>query len=526
MDALDCCKFKGLKQQQAATQIDAFTIKTAPGSINDNYNVVQPHTSQLDALPAPDVFHSAPIFLSSDPRCPTQAIGGCSDPTSPVLLNQQLSLDTELFSGSLLVNIKGFPGTPSRAFRNSKWLGQTVIQGRFKQHIAADELWVGQELWNKPLLPLSFQKLIFNTAAKIFSATSRITTQGEGVGFLNPLLAMAQLVNVAAPGSEPCLQGEVLEDARLLVPALADKRGKPIASTLRQKHFDKPANLAAAHFSSEHVYTFVIGQSILDMMQYRLSLGGLLNLDLCPILNGQPLQMMCKNIRDNKTILSVLVWHERLNYPAGIKAMAGSLSSSRLSTASSSCSTLNDSSTLGGCSSGSISDCCSSSDDSSTSSSGHNSSGRFSRSSSSICSSGGCCCAESPGRCSSCSSRSSNSSSSSCDGSVNDDALSDYCSACSQFSSSDSTCDVADVGDALIADVMDMPSNIASSTARAPAVIEDAAVAAAAAYAAAEHAHNSRAHGTAAAAAVVRQRKQKRGSAPKRFKAWLKKLLK
>lgn len=73
--------------------------------------------------------------------------------------------------------------------------------------------------------------------------------------------------------------------------------GKPIASTLRQKHFDKPANLAAAHFSSEHVYTFVIGQSILDMMQYRLSLGGLLNLDLCPILNGQPLQMMCKNIR-------------------------------------------------------------------------------------------------------------------------------------------------------------------------------------------------------------------------------------
>lgn len=79
---------------------------------------------------------------------------------------------------------------------------------------------------HSPLCLRSFQKLIFNTAAKIFSATSRITTQGEGVGFLNPLLAMAQLVNVAAPGSEPCLQGEVLEDARLLVPALADKRGE------------------------------------------------------------------------------------------------------------------------------------------------------------------------------------------------------------------------------------------------------------------------------------------------------------
>jgi hypothetical protein len=73
--------------------------------------------------------------------------------------------------------------------------------------------------------------------------------------------------------------------------------GKPVASQLRQRHFDKLPNLAAAHFSTEHVYTFVIGQSILDMMQYRLSLGGLLNLDLCPILNGQPLQMMCKNIK-------------------------------------------------------------------------------------------------------------------------------------------------------------------------------------------------------------------------------------
>jgi hypothetical protein len=57
-----------------------------------------------------------------------QAIGGRSDPCSPVLLNQQLSLDTELFSGSLLVNIKGFPGTPSGVFRNNRWLGQTVIQ--------------------------------------------------------------------------------------------------------------------------------------------------------------------------------------------------------------------------------------------------------------------------------------------------------------------------------------------------------------------------------------------------------------
>jgi hypothetical protein len=71
----------------------------------------------------------------------------------------------------------------------------------------------------------SFQKLIFSTAAKIFSSTSRIKTDGEGVGFLNPLLAMAQIVNVARPGYEPDVQQEVAEDVRLLCSSLADKRG-------------------------------------------------------------------------------------------------------------------------------------------------------------------------------------------------------------------------------------------------------------------------------------------------------------
>jgi hypothetical protein len=29
----------------------------------------------------------------------------------------------------------------------------------------------------------------------------------------------------------------------------------------------------------------------------RLKLGAFINLDLCPVLNGQPLQMMCKNVQ-------------------------------------------------------------------------------------------------------------------------------------------------------------------------------------------------------------------------------------
>jgi hypothetical protein len=72
MNAVDDINCKGVKQQQAATQADAFTISTAPASISESCSVILPHVSQLDALPALESFHSAPIILSSDPRCPTQ----------------------------------------------------------------------------------------------------------------------------------------------------------------------------------------------------------------------------------------------------------------------------------------------------------------------------------------------------------------------------------------------------------------------------------------------------------------------
>jgi hypothetical protein len=73
--------------------------------------------------------------------------------------------------------------------------------------------------------------------------------------------------------------------------------GQPLSSAQRQRYFDKPSNLDSAMFSTGHTYTFVITQSIVDMEAYRLKLGAFINLDLCPVLNGQPLQMMCKNVR-------------------------------------------------------------------------------------------------------------------------------------------------------------------------------------------------------------------------------------
>jgi hypothetical protein len=103
----------------------------------------------------------------------------------------------------------------------------------------------------------SFQKLIFSTAAKIFCSTSRIKTDGEGVGFLNPLLAMAQVVNVSRPGSEPDIHQAVAEDVRLMCSSLADKKGEQGVASDQER---QSSSAGERHiFSAGEHHTFSAG---------------------------------------------------------------------------------------------------------------------------------------------------------------------------------------------------------------------------------------------------------------------------
>lgn len=73
----------------------------------------------------------------------------------------------------------------------------------------------------------SFQRLVFTTAAKIFSSTYRVMVEGDGadaVGYLNPLMALATTINVSRPGQQPDLV-TVQEDMQLLDSSLVDKQG-------------------------------------------------------------------------------------------------------------------------------------------------------------------------------------------------------------------------------------------------------------------------------------------------------------
>lgn len=77
----------------------------------------------------------------------------------------------------------------------------------------------------------------------------------------------------------------------------APRHTPAVASERRRKWCDAPKNLAGRKLSPDHTYTFHIWQHLIDFSSYKLSVGGLVNIDLAAALNAQPLQLTCKDIK-------------------------------------------------------------------------------------------------------------------------------------------------------------------------------------------------------------------------------------
>jgi hypothetical protein len=76
-----------------------------------------------------------------------------------------------------------------------------------------------------------------------------------------------------------------------------ERAGQPVPSHDRRRHFDRLGGMDGLVFDTHNTFTFVVSQAIMHLPTYRLKLGGMINMDLCPVLNGQPLQLLCKNIQ-------------------------------------------------------------------------------------------------------------------------------------------------------------------------------------------------------------------------------------
>jgi hypothetical protein len=77
---------------------------------------------------------------------------------------------------------------------------------------------------------------------------------------------------------------------------LTTKSGAPLPSDKRARFFDTPANLAGRTIDTDLVWTMHWHQSLVDFSTYKLGLPGVpVHIDLVPIVDAQPLQIMAKN---------------------------------------------------------------------------------------------------------------------------------------------------------------------------------------------------------------------------------------
>ncbi|KXZ48705.1 hypothetical protein GPECTOR_26g608 [Gonium pectorale] len=239
---------------------------------------------------------------------------------------QRIRLESELFSGELLVFVRGLPNTPVHLFAGKKRASWVAMQGRFKAPLSLDSVVTGQE-FSRPFrrLPAAwFVEHVLIGLARQVSPSMRVGPLSSP-SLLMPLIASAQLVNVSEPGTQPPAMA-CPEDVRLFCPQLTARRAtaggggdasgaasasQPASSEARRRYFTSPRNRAGLVYDTRRVWTFHFWQQFVDLSTYKLDFSGL-SYDLVRHLDGQPLQIMAKDESSGRYLYNVSVWHERL----------------------------------------------------------------------------------------------------------------------------------------------------------------------------------------------------------------------
>jgi Protein of unknown function (DUF1769) len=233
----------------------------------------------------------------------------------PLPLGKPFHFSSELFDGHCLVRLKDVPNSDSPSgdkayFSGRRRLFQTVIQGRFKEPLSVSDVLTGHE-FVKPLQNLPHPWILraaTNLIGKL-APGAEIRVEGNRPTMLAPLAATSQIVRGDEPGNEPNIEGEedLQEDCSLLGGKFSSGR---ISAAGRKLHLASPHRAQEYTFDTETIYTFDFYQSLLNAATYSLELG-VANIGMAPILNGQPIQCLCKTT-DGRYLWSFQLWHESL----------------------------------------------------------------------------------------------------------------------------------------------------------------------------------------------------------------------
>ncbi|KAH0480661.1 MAG: uncharacterized protein KVP18_000737 [Porospora cf. gigantea A] len=198
-------------------------------------------------------------------------------PQSPLPWNGPFavqSFETPFFRGKILLRGRGLPMEDHAAnyFGNRRRVQQVVFQGRFKKKFFLDELWGGQ-IFDKPWAKISRHVLVPGMkAAKLLNPSMLCDLAAARPYFLFPLLGSQQRVNVAMPGQEPDITGDIHEDCTLLSSDFDMDETEHVRVAWRKKHLTRVANCSKYQVNTSHVYTLEHYQDLLhfDMFDYRI----------------------------------------------------------------------------------------------------------------------------------------------------------------------------------------------------------------------------------------------------------------
>ncbi|GBF96590.1 hypothetical protein Rsub_09336 [Raphidocelis subcapitata] len=223
-----------------------------------------------------------------------------------------IHFESDLFVGKMMAYIKGLPSSHEPYFTGKKRRSVLMLQGRFKSPLKVDDVVTGQE-FGRPYKNLRgcwlMEKVVLAFTKRVITAmeTGDMTVQPY---MLFPLLPLAHVVNVSLPGQEPPLD-QAEEDLRLWDPSLVDSNGNPMASDARRRRFMRDVHRRGRTYTTDHVWTFVIWQQVIDVAGYFLDLI-VQQYDMIQHLDGQPLQSMVKDKASGKYLFHLVYWNTKL----------------------------------------------------------------------------------------------------------------------------------------------------------------------------------------------------------------------
>lgn len=265
-------------------------------------------------LPRPTQWPHRPILVCTNtPVDSSLKAIGYGDGPCPI--GKPFTFSSDLFEGQCLIRLRDIPNSDSPAddeayFSGRRRLFRTIVQGRFKEPLKVSEVLTGHE-FTKPLKNLP-HPWILKAAQKFIGKLSPgadIRILGDQPNMLAGLAATAQVVRGDEPGNEPDIASsdDLQEDCSLFGGSFsADK----VSSKKRKLHLANPTRAAQYTYDTDTVYTFDFYQSLLNCKTYSLDLG-VTNIGMASVLNGQPIQALCKTT-DGRYLWSFQIWHEKL----------------------------------------------------------------------------------------------------------------------------------------------------------------------------------------------------------------------